>query len=168
MWSNVNYPSAVKPIKSWTDDALSVVPLCPQFEGQAMELFGSDQVAIVVAGMESSALAKKLCAELNAWVGLRAYLLLTHKYKLERHPELGLGYFEELFHRASRVIKVGELSHARVVEMWNNYGLPDMPEEQRKRLHEMRLSAAARGVRVPDPSVPPLNCPWLEGVIARE
>jgi hypothetical protein len=131
MWSNVNYPNTTEPIKSWTDDALSVVPLCPQFEGQAMELFDSDQVTIVVAGMESSALAKKLCAELNAWVGLRAYLLSAYKYKLERHPELGLGYFEELFHRASRVIKVGELSHARVVEMWNNYGLPDMPEEQR-------------------------------------
>jgi hypothetical protein len=30
-----------------------------------------------------------------------------------------------------------------------------MPEEQRKRLRDMRLSAAARGLRVPDPSVPP-------------
>jgi hypothetical protein len=29
-------------------------------------------------------------------------------------------------------------------------------------------SAAARGVRVPDPSVPPLNCPWLEAVIAQD
>jgi hypothetical protein len=26
----------------------------------------------------------------------------------------------------------------------------------------------ARGVRVPDPSVPPLNCPWLDAVIAQE
>jgi 2,3-dihydroxybiphenyl 1,2-dioxygenase len=43
-----------------------------------------------------------------------------------------------------------------------------MPEEQRKRLRDMRLSAAARGVRVPDPSVPPLNCPWLDAVIAQE
>ena len=43
-----------------------------------------------------------------------------------------------------------------------------IPEEQRKDLREMRLSAAARGVRVPDPSVPPLNCPWLDAVIARE
>jgi hypothetical protein len=43
-----------------------------------------------------------------------------------------------------------------------------MPDEQRKRLREMRLSAAARGVRAPDPSVPPLNCPWLEAVTARE
>jgi hypothetical protein len=40
-----------------------------------------------------------------------------------------------------------------------------MPEEQRKRLRDMRLSAAARGVRVPDPSVPLLNCPWLNAVI---
>ena len=131
MWSNVNYPSAAEPIKSWTDDALSVVPLCPQFEGQAMELFDSDQVALVVAGMESSALAKRLCAEMNAWVSFQSYLLLAHKYKLERHPHLSLDYFEELFHRASRVIKVGELSHARVVEMWNYYGFPDMPEEKR-------------------------------------
>jgi 2,3-dihydroxybiphenyl 1,2-dioxygenase len=43
-----------------------------------------------------------------------------------------------------------------------------MADEQRKRLREMRLSAAARGVRVPDPSVPPLNCPWLDAVIAQE
>ena len=43
-----------------------------------------------------------------------------------------------------------------------------MPEDQRKRLRDMRLSAAARGVRVPDPSVPPLNCPWLDAVIAQE
>jgi hypothetical protein len=43
-----------------------------------------------------------------------------------------------------------------------------MPEEQRKRLREMLLSAAARGVRVPDPSMPPMDCPWLDEVIARE
>ena len=29
-------------------------------------------------------------------------------------------------------------------------------------------SAAERGVRVPGPGVPPLNCPWLEAVIAQE
>ena len=51
--------------------------------------------------------------------------------------------------------------------LWGHERL-HMPEEQRKRMREMRLSAAARSVRVPDPSVPPLNCPWLEGVIARE
>ncbi|QWG18818.1 VOC family protein [Bradyrhizobium sediminis] len=51
--------------------------------------------------------------------------------------------------------------------LWGHERL-HMPEEQRKRMRDMRLSAAARGVRVPDPSVPPLNCPWLEGVIARE
>ena len=43
-----------------------------------------------------------------------------------------------------------------------------MPEEQRKRLRDMRLNAAARGVRVPDPRVPPLNCAWLDSVISRE
>jgi len=43
-----------------------------------------------------------------------------------------------------------------------------MSEEQRGRLRNMRLSAAARGVRVPDPSVPPLKCAWLDAVIARE
>ncbi|WP_315721753.1 MULTISPECIES: VOC family protein [unclassified Bradyrhizobium] len=43
-----------------------------------------------------------------------------------------------------------------------------LPDEQRKRMRDMRLSAAARGVRVPDPSVPPLNCAWLDAVIAQE
>lgn len=43
-----------------------------------------------------------------------------------------------------------------------------MPDEQRKHLRDMRLSAAARGVRAPDPNVPPLNCPWLDAVIAQE
>ncbi|MGJ4910105.1 VOC family protein [Bradyrhizobium sp. HKCCYLRH2060] len=43
-----------------------------------------------------------------------------------------------------------------------------LPDEQRKRLRDMRLSAAARGVRVPDPRVPPLNCAWLDAVIAQE
>lgn len=40
-----------------------------------------------------------------------------------------------------------------------------MEPEQRARLREMRLSAAARGVRAPI-DVP--NCPWLDAVIARE
>jgi 2,3-dihydroxybiphenyl 1,2-dioxygenase len=40
-----------------------------------------------------------------------------------------------------------------------------MPEEQRKRLRDMRLSAAARGVRAP---LPVENCAWLDSVIARE
>jgi 2,3-dihydroxybiphenyl 1,2-dioxygenase len=43
-----------------------------------------------------------------------------------------------------------------------------MPEEQRKRLRDMRLDAASRGVRVADPRVPPLNCAWLDSVVARE
>ncbi|HEY8337034.1 MAG TPA: VOC family protein [Tardiphaga sp.] len=43
-----------------------------------------------------------------------------------------------------------------------------MPDDLRARLRNMRLDAAARGVQVPDPSVPPLNCPWLDSVIARE
>ena len=33
---------------------------------------------------------------------------------------------------------------------------------------DMRLDAAARGVRVADPRVPPLNCAWLDQVVARE
>lgn len=37
-----------------------------------------------------------------------------------------------------------------------------MPEKPRARLREMRLDAAARGVRAADPSVPPLNCAWLD------
>jgi hypothetical protein len=40
-----------------------------------------------------------------------------------------------------------------------------MPEEQRKRLRDMRLSAAARGVRAP---LPVENCAWLDSVVARE
>lgn len=43
-----------------------------------------------------------------------------------------------------------------------------MPDDLRARLRNMRLDAAARGVQVPDPSVPRLNCPWLDSVIARE
>ena len=43
-----------------------------------------------------------------------------------------------------------------------------MPEEQRKRLRDMRLSAAAHGVRAPYHDVATLNCPWLDAVIARE
>ncbi|MDR3466228.1 MAG: VOC family protein [Xanthobacteraceae bacterium] len=39
-----------------------------------------------------------------------------------------------------------------------------LPEEQRKRLRDMRLSAAARGVRAPLPE----NCAWLDAVIRRE
>lgn len=38
-----------------------------------------------------------------------------------------------------------------------------MEPEQRARLRDMRLSAAARGVRAPVP-----DCPWLDAVIARE
>ena len=40
-----------------------------------------------------------------------------------------------------------------------------LPPEQRTRLREMRLSAAARGVRAPV-NIP--DCPWLDSVIARE
>ena len=40
-----------------------------------------------------------------------------------------------------------------------------LPEEQRSRLRDMRLSAAARGVRAP---LPPENCAWLDSVIARQ
>jgi 2,3-dihydroxybiphenyl 1,2-dioxygenase len=47
--------------------------------------------------------------------------------------------------------------------LWGHERL-SMPEEQRKRLRDMRLTAAARGVRAPDPNVPPLNCPWLDAV----
>jgi len=51
--------------------------------------------------------------------------------------------------------------------LWGHERL-HMPEGQRRRLRDMRLSAAARGVRAPDPNVPPLNCPWLDAVIAQE
>jgi hypothetical protein len=40
-----------------------------------------------------------------------------------------------------------------------------MPEEGRTRLREMRLAAAARGVRAP---ISVSDCPWLDAIIARE
>jgi 2,3-dihydroxybiphenyl 1,2-dioxygenase len=49
--------------------------------------------------------------------------------------------------------------------LWGHERL-NMPQEQRQRLRDMRLAAAARGVRAPDPDVPPLNCPWLDAAIA--
>lgn len=51
--------------------------------------------------------------------------------------------------------------------LWGHERL-HLPEEGRTRLRNMRLDAAARGVRAPDPSVPALNCAWLDSVIARE
>jgi 2,3-dihydroxybiphenyl 1,2-dioxygenase len=51
--------------------------------------------------------------------------------------------------------------------LWGHERL-HMPDAQRKRMRDMRLDAAARGVRAPDPRVPPLNCAWLDAVIARE
>ena len=40
-----------------------------------------------------------------------------------------------------------------------------MPEEGRARLREMRLAAAAKGLRVP---MQVGDCPWLDAVIAHE
>jgi hypothetical protein len=40
-----------------------------------------------------------------------------------------------------------------------------MPPEQRARMREMRLAAAAKGLRAP---VRVADCPWLDAVIARE
>ena len=39
------------------------------------------------------------------------------------------------------------------------------PAEQRARLREMRLSAAAKGLRAP---VSGVDCPWLDAVITRD
>jgi 2,3-dihydroxybiphenyl 1,2-dioxygenase len=41
---------------------------------------------------------------------------------------------------------------------------PYLPEEQRNRLRDMRLDAAARGVRAPNP----VNCAWVDSLIGRE
>ncbi|SHK11132.1 2,3-dihydroxybiphenyl 1,2-dioxygenase [Roseomonas rosea] len=49
--------------------------------------------------------------------------------------------------------------------LWGHDRLYDMPEAQRAKLREMRLSAAARGVRVPMPAP---NCAWLDAVVAQE
>ena len=51
--------------------------------------------------------------------------------------------------------------------LWGHERL-HMPDAQRKRMRDMRLDAAARGVRAPNPIVPPLNCAWLDAVIAGE
>jgi 2,3-dihydroxybiphenyl 1,2-dioxygenase len=47
--------------------------------------------------------------------------------------------------------------------MWGHERLY-MPENQRARLRQMRLDAAARGVRAPVA----VDCPWLDAVISRE
>lgn len=46
--------------------------------------------------------------------------------------------------------------------LWGHERL-HLPEEQRVRMRNMRLDAAARGVRVPDP-----NCAWLASVVGQE
>ncbi|WP_028137726.1 VOC family protein [Bradyrhizobium japonicum] len=46
--------------------------------------------------------------------------------------------------------------------LWGHERL-HLPEEQRARMRNMRLDAAARGIRVPDP-----NCAWLASVVAQE
>lgn len=46
--------------------------------------------------------------------------------------------------------------------LWGHERL-HLPEEQRARMRNMRLDAAARGVRVPDP-----NCAWLASLAAHE
>jgi 2,3-dihydroxybiphenyl 1,2-dioxygenase len=51
--------------------------------------------------------------------------------------------------------------------LWGHERL-QMPEEQRTKMRDMRLSAAARGVRAPDPNVAALNCAWLDAAIAQE
>jgi 2,3-dihydroxybiphenyl 1,2-dioxygenase len=49
--------------------------------------------------------------------------------------------------------------------LWGHDRLYDMPADQRTRLHELRLSAGVRGLQAPSP---PVNCSWLDAVIARE
>lgn len=51
--------------------------------------------------------------------------------------------------------------------LWGHERL-HMADAQRRHMRDMRLDAAARGVRAPDPRVPPLNCAWLDAVIAGE
>lgn len=50
--------------------------------------------------------------------------------------------------------------------LWGHDRLYNMPEEQKARLRNMRLDAARRGVRVPDPAFPPIDCLWLDSVRA--
>jgi hypothetical protein len=49
--------------------------------------------------------------------------------------------------------------------LWGHERL-NLPPEGRTRMREMRLAAAAKGVRAPVP--PPIDCAWLDAVIARE
>ncbi len=49
--------------------------------------------------------------------------------------------------------------------LWGHERL-NLPPEGRTRMREMRLAAAAKGVRAPVP--PPADCAWLDAVIARE
>lgn len=51
--------------------------------------------------------------------------------------------------------------------LWGHDRL-QMADEQRGSLRDMRLAAAARGVRAPDPNLPTLDCPWLDTIIAGE
>jgi hypothetical protein len=49
--------------------------------------------------------------------------------------------------------------------LWGHERLYIMRPEQRARLREMRLSAAAKGLRA---AVRAVDCPWLDAVIAGE
>ena len=47
--------------------------------------------------------------------------------------------------------------------LWGHERL-NLPEDQREKMRQMRLDAAARGVRAP---LPPINCAWLDSVRAQ-
>ena len=49
--------------------------------------------------------------------------------------------------------------------LWGHDRLYEMPADQRRRLHEMRLSVGSRGIQAPSP---PVNCAWLDAVIRQE
>jgi hypothetical protein len=119
-WNNSSYPESLHEPGQDND-----------FKDLACELFSEDEVAEVIAGRNTTDLSQRVCDDMAAWIRFRKWLREVNKYPLEKHSTLGLGFFEELFHRASRLIKVGKLTSERVVEMWNCYGLPDIPDEKR-------------------------------------
>ncbi len=119
-WNNSSYPESLHERGQDND-----------FKDLACELFSEAEVAEVIAGRNTTDLSQRVCDDMAAWIRFRKWLREVNKYPLEKHSTLGLGFFEELFHRASRLIKVGQLTPERVVEMWNCYGLPDLPDETR-------------------------------------
>ncbi len=76
------------------------------------------------------------------------------------------GFFVE-YGWGGRVIDPGSWAPHETYDgpsLWGHERMHLAPDE-RARMREMRLAAAARGLRAP---VQGLDCPWLDAVVARE